>query len=300
MGNTDYTAFESYIGSVVDNKGVARSGGSLRVSEGLPGGLPLSKAHICPFVEYRTGASILKTHRGGQKEDQVGGGLRGDVKGFSDASRRRLMYLIGGIRRDADLPLFVTLTYPNSFPDALSSKRHIRVFWKRLDRYLKSLGCVYGLIWKLEPQKRGAPHYHILLWGCDLQVLADFVPGAWFEIAGSGDEKHLRWHKGELKNEHCVQQVYSRNGVLRYASKYLGKTFEVKGWEKVGRYWGMVNRDNIPFGELVQAEVTRKKAVEVLRYQKRFSGLKKRNNKSLTIFCDADQWVEKLEIGGSL
>jgi hypothetical protein len=85
--------------------------------------------------------------------------------------------------------------------------------------------------------------------------------------------------------------------VLAYAAKYLGKTFEVEGWEKVGRYWGIINRNNIPFGELVKQEVTYKKAVEILRYGKRFTGLKKRNNRSLNIFCDADQWIEKLEIG---
>jgi len=294
---SDYTSFVEHAQKVFDQ---GAEGSPLPLATGDRAGLTLSKAHICPHVEYRTGASILKTHRGGQKEDLIGGGLRGEVKGFSDASRRRLMYLIGGIRRDADLPLFITLTYPNAFPDAISSKRHLRMFWKRLDRYLKSLEVAYGLIWKLEPQKRGAPHYHILLWGCSLEVLSDFVPGAWFDIAGGGDEKHLRWHKGEFENQHCVQQVYSRNGVMRYASKYLGKTFEVEGWQKVGRYWGIINRANIPFGELVQEDVTRSKAVEIIRYQRRFSKVKKRNNKSLTTFCDVDQWVDKLDIGGSL
>jgi len=151
-----------------------------------------------------------------------------------------------------------------------------------------------GFFWKLEPQKRGAPHYHGLAWGVDLEPFMDFVPGAWFEIAGGGDEKHLRWHKGEFENQHCVQQVYSLNGVLRYASKYLGKTFEVEGWQKVGRYWGIVNRANIPFGELVVEEVTRSKALEVMRYQRRFAHLPGTSKKSSTILCDADQWVENL------
>lgn len=253
---------------------------------------PLSTAHIRPFVEYRVGAGILKAHRGGQKEDPVGGGLRGEVKGFSDASRRRLMRTIGGIKLDSDLPLFITLTYPNVFPDAVSSKRHIKMFFQRFLRAFPS----HGSIWKLEPQKRGAPHYHLLTWGCDLEHVGQFVPGAWFEIAGGGDVNHLKWHMGMLKNQHCVQQVYSRNGVLRYASKYLGKTFEVEGWEAVGRYWGVINRENIPFGELRQEEVTRKKAVEVMRCQRRFAHLRGTGKKSSTIFCDADQWIEKLEV----
>lgn len=284
---SDYIVFQEHV-----QRGEPLAGGSpLNCA-------PLSTSHIRPFVEYRAGAGILKAHRGGLKDQDIIRGVRGDIKGFSNASRRRLMQLIAGIRFDADLPLFITLTYPNSFPDAVSSKRHLKMFFQRLERYLLSQGIIlYGLVWKLEPQKRGAPHYHMMLWGCELPVLAVWLPGAWYDIAGNGDKNHLAWHSGELGNQHCVQQVLSREGVMRYASKYLGKTFEVEGWQNVGRYWGVVKRSNIPFGELVVEEVTRKKAVEVMRYQRRFAGLKGSSKKSSTIFCDADQWVEKLQIG---
>lgn len=260
-------------------------------ADSAPGaGSPLSKAHISSHIEYRSGAGLLRAHRGGPKDEQVGGGLRGAVKGFSEASRRRLLQTVRSIKLDADLPLFITLTYPNVFPDARSSKRHLKMFFERFKRAFPA----HGSIWKLEPQKRGAPHYHILSWNLDPEQAQDFVPVAWYEIAGGSDLNHLLWHGGALGNQHCVQQVYSHNGVLRYASKYLGKTFEVEGWENVGRFWGIINRDNIPFGELIQQEVTRKKALEFLRYGKRFSGLKKRNNRSMYIFCDADQWIEKI------
>jgi hypothetical protein len=279
---SDYTAFDIYIG-----EGFANA--PERTKEHRSGSSTLSTPHISPHVEYRTGASILKAHRGGQKEDQVGGGIRGEVKGFSNDSRLRLMRLVAGIKRDAKLPAFVTLTYPNSFPDARSSKKHLDTFFKRFTRAFPG----HGSIWKLEPQKRGAPHYHILTWNLDLDQVKEFIPGAWFDIAGAGDIKHLKWHRGEFENQHCVQQVYSYNGVMRYASKYLGKTFEVEGWQSVGRYWGVVGRSNVPLGELIQQEVTRKKAIEIMRYQRRFTGRKGHNKKSQTIFCDADQWVEK-------
>jgi hypothetical protein len=201
------------------------------------------------------------------------------------------MQTIGAIRRDATLPFFVTLTYPSSFPDARSSKRHIKMFFQRFNRAFPG----HGAIWKLEPQQRGAPHYHLLVWGCTVRDLYQFVPQAWFEIAGNGDNNHLLFHMGLLGNQHCVSEVRSWRGVWSYASKYLGKTFEVEGWDASGRFWGVVNRDNVPFGELVQEEVTTKKAVEIIRYQRRFSGLAGRgSNKSLTIFCDTDQWIEKL------
>jgi len=252
--------------------------------------VPLSTVHISPFVEYRAGAGLLKAHRGGQKDEPPEGGLRGEVKGFSNAARLRLMRTIAGVKLDADLPLFITLTYPETFPDARSSKKHLDTFFKRFTRAFPE----HGSIWKLEPQKRGAPHYHLLTWGLELSKVAVFVPGAWYDIAGNGDIKHLRWHMGEFQNQHCVQQVHSREGVMRYASKYLGKTFEVEGWERVGRYWGVVGRSNIPFGELVTEEVTRKEAIEVMRYQRRFAHLKGSSKKSSTIFCDADQWIKKI------
>jgi len=263
-------------------------------------GLPLSKPHITPFVERRAGASLLRASVGGVKPDQVGGGIRGVIAGFSVDARRRLMYLIAGVEREAVLPLFLTLTYPAIFPDPKTSKRHLDIFIKRLRRAFPGI----GLIWKLEPQERGAPHYHIMTWGCDLKSLQEFVPLAWFDIAGGGDMKHLTWHRGGFDNQHCVQQVNSFRGVWNYAAKYLGKTFDVAGWSDkwTGRYWGVVNQENVPLGELVREEVTKKKAQELIRYMRRFQKSTKkskkkkkyRSNKTRTQFCDADQWIEKI------
>jgi hypothetical protein len=274
------------------------AGGPEREFESL-----LSKAHISPwenkkpFIEWSTGASLLKVSRGG-KRDVLARGKRGKIKGFSSASRRRLLYTIARIRRDATLPLFVTLTYPKKYPDARSSKRHLDMFEKRLKRAFPKVGG----IWKIEPQGRGAPHYHCLIWGSDIEKMRKFIPAIWFQIAGSGDEYHKKWHEGTCGNgnTHCVQQVKSFRGVMAYASKYLGKTFVVEGWEFAGRYWGVINRENIPFGETIIQELTRSKAVEMMRYQRRFAYPKKnmrfRCNMSTTIFCDADQWVKRLDI----
>jgi len=237
----------------------------------------------------------MKASRGGRSNTPVGG-KRGKVKGFSSASRRRLMYKIARVKRDAELPLFVTATYPASFPDAKSSKRHLHILQERMKRAFPEAGWM----WKLEPQERGAPHYHFLIWGADLHKMRKFFPVNWYQIAGGEDKYHLLWHTGLLGNGnvHCVQQVRSFKGVWFYASKYLGKTFEVKGWEFVGQYWGAVQAKNIPFGEDKILEVTRAKAIEIMRYQKRFAYSKKklrfRSNMSMTIFCDASQWANRL------
>jgi hypothetical protein len=259
----------------------------------------LSKAHIRPFsdehprIDYVLGASYIRTTKD-MKFTAVGGGARGGIKGFSAASRRRLLEIISYVRRDAELPCFVTLTYPNKFPTVERSKRDLKVFLQRMSRkYPKS-----GLIWKLEPQQRGAPHFHMLVWGVDRLDLLCWVVGNWFEIAGDGDYDHYLFHMGSLRDsEPCVNKVRSFRGVWSYASKYIGKTFDVAEWgsQWTGRFWGVVNRHNIPLGELSQVEMTYSDVVQVMRFQRRFMNMRKTKNlNSLKTFCDADQWIRKV------
>lgn len=253
----------------------------------------LSKAHIrprpIPKVTYREGSSYLSVTRG-YKMDKVGGGKRRQIKGFSKNSRRRLMYLIAGIRRDADLPCFVTLTYPNYFPTVEKAKRDLKIFLQRLKRRFECSG-----IWKLEPQMRGAPHYHMLIWGVSQGDLFEWVCQNWYDIAGNGDTNHLLFHKGELRgSKPCVSKVYSFKGVWAYASKYIGKTFEVAEWgsQWTGRFWG--SWGDLPQGELKEAIIPEKLAIISMRYQRRFARLKRYSHWRVTTFCNADLWVEKI------
>lgn len=289
-------------------------------------GVPLSTVHKksenkIPCIEWTEGAGLLKVSKGGKTETPKGG-QRGKVKGFSRKSRLRLMRIIAKIRLDAPLPVFITLTYPFNFPSPIESKKHLDIFDQRLRRAFPEI----GFIWKLEPQERGAPHYHILAWGVSVEKLGAFIPFAWHDIAGQGDENHLRFHLGLLGNEPCVSQVRSRNGVMRYAEKYLGKTFEVAGWKEkyTGRFWAVVQKENIPFGVDMIMYIQKKDAHLLMRYQRRFAVkniykkiwdeghkkkkifylagkpviLKKKKMKtfssspSLTIFSNADKWID--------
>lgn len=307
MSDSDYTLLEQSLlfGGVVSRSVDLETGevvAPVESAEDWSGATPaqssggarslLSTLHISPFVEWASGAGLLKVSKG-EKGKAPKGGKRGKITAFSFASRRRLMRTIAKIKLDAELPCFVTLTYPNKFPSPIESKKHLDIFNKRLCRAFPN--C--GFIWKLEPQKRGAPHYHLLVWGCDEKLLSDFVPVAWHEIAGGGDEVHLMFHLGQLGNEHCVSQVRSRKGVMRYAEKYLGKTFEVAGWDEVypGRFWSVVQKENIPFGQDMVMYITQKDAHVWMRYQRKFSKVKKLlRPSSFTIFCDAEQWVENI------
>jgi len=267
---------------------------------GAPNGeLParaLSNAHIRPFVEFHEGSSILRSSRAAEMQ-AVGGGKRSSIKGFSRNSRLRLMYMIGAIRRDAELPDFVTLTYPETFPSVERAKRDLKVFLQRFKRAFPEAGA----IWKLEPQQRGAPHYHLLVWGCKTNDLQKWTVENWYDIAGQGDINHYLFHAGALKGSRsCVSKVRSWRGVWSYASKYLGKTFDVAEWGQTwtGRFWGVIGRTFIPFGAKRQIMLPIRVVVDIMRFQRRFSGIRSRRTfvNSLTTFCDVDQWVEKLSL----
>lgn len=141
----------------------------------------------------------------------------------------RLMMRIdwGGI---AGRSYFVTLTYPERYPDdGRVWKKHLRAFLRRLERR-----GLQGAVWRLEFQERGAPHFHLLLVfvdKVDLSWLREYVSVAWYEVVGSGDEKHF------LAGTNC-QQVRVGRGLMSYIAKYLAK--EAVDGVAVGRRWGVV------------------------------------------------------------
>lgn len=91
------------------------------------------------------------------------------VKGWSRRSRSRMVSSIA----ELDLaPMLVqpgqlgmvTLMYPGDWeavaPDGPTVKEHLHAFFKRFER---AFGVKIMCIWKLEFQRRGAPHLHILM-----------------------------------------------------------------------------------------------------------------------------------------
>jgi|CXWL01.1.fsa_nt_gi hypothetical protein len=178
---------------------------------------------------------------------------RGEVVGFSVRSRSRLNRKISMLKKH-HVPLFVTLTYHLEYPDDFKEyKKQLHNFYRRLMRAFPNCGSM----WKMEFQKRGAVHFHLFLWGVSLEDARDFIPQAWHEIAGAGSVQHLQWHKGELENNHCVQEIKSWHGVTSYASKYFAKLDDgVRG----GRVWGV--RGSVPFSALVSFRVDMDTALE--------------------------------------
>ncbi len=250
----------------------------------------LSTCHNSPQVTIYSGASFLKVSRpsiktGSVEKDETEESQkpkRGKISEFTKKSRLRLMRELSKVRRDC-LPVLVTLTYPGEYSDDPKTwKRHLDNFIKRMGRKFPGVAGV----WKLEPQKRGAPHYHMLVWGASYVDLLIWVPKAWYEVVKSGDIRHL--HAGTR-----VERVKSQQGVMFYASKYLGKEVPAE-WGNSGRWWGIFSRENLPYGEIVSMEVSPEKAQDFIRYMRRFAHLRSRAYKSLTITCNPDFWLNKL------
>jgi len=167
------------------------------------------------------------------------GATRGVVKGFTKASRQRMLRFLQTLdQARAGVPLFVTLTYPGRWPgSARRWKRDLEVWLGRLKRAKPEVWAV----WRLEPQRRGAPHYHLLVFGVPL-LEKEWLSRSWFEVVGSQDERHLR--AGTQ-----VQRVKSWRGVVWYAAKYLAKDIGLlpEEWRGgVGRWWGVHQRRRAP------------------------------------------------------
>jgi len=271
-----------------DDAGWPPEGGGLGPRPGPAAGGPvpsLSKAHITaiegfgsvnvgdswrdpmgpgPFVVVREGSNTVflresvgayRARVGGRgargDRPRVGGGLRGKIKEFSSGSRRRFLRRLAGIDQVAmeaagyGRRLFLTLTYPAGFPTARASKVHLEELRRRL---LAKYPAII-MAWKIEPQKRDAPHYHPLVWlqrpGCSdehqegrwlRKGFRPWLQATWSEVIGS--DQLVRT---------SADWVRSRNGTMRYAGKYVGKVIEVgegsdgETWCNPGRFWGIVN-----------------------------------------------------------
>lgn len=230
------------------------------------------------------------------------GNKRGGIRVFSKASRRRLMRTIAQLRRDV-LPVFVTLTYPDSYThhaDPVEWKADLRRFEHRFRRAFPG----GSFVWRLEAidRKSGerigqvSPHYHLLVFGCEYAKLRGWIPGAWFEAVGTGDERHLM--AGTR-----VERVRSHRGVMSYASKALGYTMSAELGKMcqaqgvtVGRWWGVVVRD--AFQALLSIvevfDLEDGAAVRIIRLFRRMINAYSRDYPSLTALIDGSWFRGRL------
>ncbi len=213
----------------------------------------------------------MEVSAGSRDRGVVGGGRRGVIREFSRSSRRNLMRLLNSLDRGrVSLPLFITLTYPASWPESREERKgHFDAFQKRMERRLGR----FPAVWRLEFQKRGAPHYHLLVFlDVDPCELYSFVSRAWYEACGGICPEHLS--AGTR-----VERVRSWDGVNWYAAKYLGKLETLSpAAQSPGRFWGVWRKGLLPIS-YESTQLTLAGFFRLRRVLRRYASLRLRNTR---------------------
>lgn len=189
---------------------------------------------------------------------------KGDITSFSKKSRLRLMYQVNKVDfKKRGMPYFITLTYPKRYPtDGEEYKSDLDVFLKRLKSQFGKL----EYIWRLEAQRRGAPHYHLIIYfskEIKVEYLRHWVSTNWFEVAQRKWEEKLIEH---LKAGTNCKLVNNYRQLISYVSKYMSKN-QGDNLIHQGRYWGTSRN----WGDLIQTiEIGSEHLFKFLRLIRRY------------------------------
>lgn len=156
-------------------------------------------------------------------------GRRSEITCFSRAARDRLAFVAANT--SVIFTTMITLTYPRDYPDdGRICKGHLTEFLQWIRRKWDDP----DYLWFLEFQKRGAPHYHILVARDRRPGDIEAVAETWYKIVGSGNPDHLA-----AGTQTAI--VRKANGAKRYAVKYCYKMRQKKvpdGFTWPGRFYG--------------------------------------------------------------
>lgn len=185
---------------------------------------------------------------------------RSKIFTFSKSSRNRMFQLLAKVQRAFKVaPVHCTLTYHNKFN--LKERSFATDFHAFLIALKRQFPGIY-YIWRLERQKRGAPHYHIMLFLQDikddrvfekLQVIARVI---WCKIVDKNDK--------DLYQYGCkITKILNYRVACSYFSKYLAKEEAFFDEDMRGRRWGY-SRD-LPIDCQTEALLTKREVVRLSR-----------------------------------
>lgn len=172
--------------------------------------------------------------KGSGSGEALGGGKRKAISEFTGESRFRLFQLLHSLTYET--VTFVTLTYPKVFPvDGKEFKAHLKAFKRRVERIWGKMRAV----WRLEFQKRGAPHFHIIYLDAPFMPVENLC-SIWCEVIRT-DDLNARKISVDVK---AVVKSKQQKLVMTYLSKYAAKMDGAgvpEGTVNVGRFWGRWN-----------------------------------------------------------
>lgn len=203
-------------------------------------------------------------------------GKRGDVKGFSSASCRRLRHLL--FKVDYSNAVAVTLTRPNSLDADFFGLRSPEVAFDGLNKDASRLSFVRSLIWRKEVQENGMPHYHCILIpsdGVNPLEAGHMLVDAWMKKLFMDVRKDSSFFQEEVKGGipckvidcYCLERLRTlenkvrkahndkrrpairtfddTSGFVRYVLDHQSKHKDYQA-KTTGRAWGVWNRSSLP------------------------------------------------------
>ncbi|MBA7552518.1 hypothetical protein ES705_45083 [subsurface metagenome] len=220
---------------------------------------------------------------------------RGSVRKFSKKSRFRLFTALAKIRADLPhKPIFVSLTYHYGHRLIIDdNKTHLHHFLVRLRQFDLNV----QFVWRIELQKRGAPHFHLIIFpgvqpdGFKEDDYNIKISSLWHEIADPKSRAH--------KEYGCkVKSINSYREACIYLSKYVAKEPIECDSDLIGKHWGCSR--NLPYevvGTIEANRNTNKEMIEKLRKWLIKNGHREAANpdyfnvdRPQTIFIDSDEF----------
>ncbi|HWL02621.1 MAG TPA: hypothetical protein VNQ52_09645 [Microbacteriaceae bacterium] len=153
----------------------------------------------------------------------------------------------------AGLPAMLTLTYPADWqtvaPSGEEAKKHLSQFVKRYER---KWGCRLRSLWKMEFQRRGAPHFHLfLVLPCSPAEFREWVSEVWADVVAHPDAEEREKHRkaGTGLDYSTALKATDPQRLAIYFSKHSAPGGGSKEYQNrppdlwlasgsVGRFWG--------------------------------------------------------------
>jgi len=195
---------------------------------------------------------------GYQSKNKSSGGNKKAIKEFSPRSRVRLLKLVSRLDISQEkYPVFITLTFAQKYPSPQQAKEYMRLFVRKLNRRSSR---EISAIWRLEFQERGAPHFHLIVFGMDY-IKKEYVAKLWANTIG---KKYWDTSKDEPAYPFTrIEGVQQHRKLIYYVSKYVAKADpkpegqgsacgfnSVLYMDAIGRFWGVIKRNILPMAEI--------------------------------------------------
>lgn len=187
---------------------------------------------------------------------------RGKIKTFSANSRRRLIEFAARLNIANVRTSFLTLTFAG-IPTPKEAKRAFKQFTMRLRRDHPGASGV----WRLEPQERRSPHFHVMLFNLP------YIPQAALQTSWQECTRE------PLSILHIELIRHGKREVMSYVSKYIAKRLDASltsldkppyqhnerdFTDDPGRFWGYINRACLPYAVRRQIQFGDRLALEEL------------------------------------